>query len=59
MAINHLGELHVGRQPLLLEARTPVLEEASRPALALVLPELAEGFLEQVGGEKWTPPVGQ
>ena len=28
----------------------PVLEEAPRPGFALVVPELAEGLLEQVGG---------
>src|SRR5260221_14633372 len=48
MSINHLSELLVGFQPLPLQARTPVLEEASRPALALVVPELTEGLLEQV-----------
>jgi len=35
MAINHLGELYVGQQALPLDARTPVLEEAPRPTLAL------------------------
>ena len=50
MAINHIGELLVGRQALPLEARAPVLEETPRPAFALVVPELAEGLLEQVGG---------
>ena len=48
MAINHIGKLHIGRQALPLEARAPVLEESPRPALALVVPELAEGLLEQV-----------
>ena len=50
MAVNHIGELHVGRQTLPLEARAPILEEAPRPALTLIVPELAEGLLEEVGG---------
>lgn len=50
MAIDHLGELHVGWQALPLEAIAPVLEEAPRKALALIRPELAEGLLERVGG---------
>ena len=50
MAIDHLGELHVGWQALPLGAIAPVLEEAPRKALALIRPELAEGLLEQVGG---------
>src|ERR687891_2528041 len=48
--LNHRGELLVGTQALPLERRPPVLEEAARPALAPVVPELAERFLEQVGG---------
>ena len=54
--INHGGEFLVGPQALPLEGRPPVLEEAARPALAAVVPELAEGFLEQVGGVQ--PLVG-
>src|SRR3954454_16962413 len=49
MALNHLGKLFVGLQPLPFEGGAPVLEEAQCPALALVAPELAEGLLEQVG----------
>src|SRR3989442_15515601 len=49
MTSDHLGEFLVGSESLPLQARSPVLEEAPRPALALVVPELAEGFLEQVG----------
>ena len=50
MPIDQRDELLVGFEPLPFQARAPVLEEASRPALALVVPELAEGLLEQVGG---------
>src|SRR5260370_33976165 len=50
MAINHVGELLVGLQSLLLERRAPVLEKAPRPAFVLVAPELAKGLIEQIGG---------
>src|SRR6266851_10375618 len=43
--VNHRGELLVGPQALPLERRSPVLEEAARPALAPVVPELPERFL--------------
>src|SRR5207244_3242040 len=48
MTLNHFGEFLVGFEALPLQARAPVLEEAPRPALALVVPELTEGFPEQV-----------
>jgi hypothetical protein len=47
--VNHYGELLVGPQALPLEGGPPMLEEAARPALAAVVPELAERLLEQVG----------
>ena len=50
MTLDHVGELLVGLEPLPLERGAPVVEEAPRPALALVAPQLAEGLLEQVGG---------
>src|SRR5947207_15775259 len=50
MAIDHGGELLVGLEPLPFERRAPVLEEAPRPTLVLVAPELAKGLLEQIGG---------
>jgi hypothetical protein len=56
MAINHVSELLVGFQPLPFERCAPVLEEASRPTLMLVTPELAKGLLEQVGSVQ--PLVG-
>src|SRR5664280_1520566 len=49
MPIDYLGKLFIRCEPLPLQARAPVLEEAPRPALALVVPKLAEGFLQNVG----------
>ena len=49
VALDHLGELLVGLEPLPLQAGTPVVEEASGPAFALVAPQLAERLLENVG----------
>src|SRR5262249_15185825 len=49
MPIDHRGELLVRLEALPLEARTPVVEEASRPALALVAPQLAETLLQDIG----------
>src|ERR1019366_6750429 len=46
MTVDHLGELLVGFEPLPFQAGAPVLEEAPRPSLALVVPELSEGFLQ-------------
>ena len=48
MSINHLREFLVWFQTLPLQAGAPVVEEFSRPALALVVPELTEGFFKQV-----------
>src|SRR5438128_2145046 len=47
---DHCGKLLVGAEPLPLQSGAPVVEEAPGPALPLVLPELAEGLLEDVGG---------
>src|SRR6267143_4118684 len=47
--VNHRGELLVGAQALPLEGRPPVLEEAARPTLAAVVPELPERLFEEVG----------
>ena len=57
MPIDHLRKLLVGCEPLPLQARAPVLEEATRPALALVAPELTEGLPEQIG--RIQPLVGR
>ena len=40
MTIDDFGELLVGRKPLPLQARPPVVEEAARPAFDFVVPEL-------------------
>src|SRR5256712_5031026 len=53
---NHRGNFPVRPPALPLEARPPVLEEPAGPALPAVVPELAERFLEQVGGVQ--PLVG-
>jgi hypothetical protein len=50
MSLDHVSEVLVGFEPLPLQARAPVVEEAPRPALALVVPQLPEGLLEKVGG---------
>ena len=49
MPIDHLSELLVGLEPLPLQARAPVLEEAPSPNLTAVVPQLPEGFLEHIG----------
>ncbi len=48
MSINHFGEILKRFESLPLQTRTPVLEESPRPTLALVVPELTEGLLEQL-----------
>jgi hypothetical protein len=50
VAIDHLRELLIGGEPLPLEALCPPREEGAGPALGLVVPELAKGLFEQVGG---------
>ena len=56
VTIDHRGELLVGFEPLPPQRRLPVLEEAPRPSLAPVVPQLPEGFLEQIGDVE--PAVG-
>jgi len=46
----HVRELLIRLEPLPFQTGTPVLEEAPRPAFALVVPQLAEGLFQQVGG---------
>ena len=48
VAFSHLGELFVGFEPLPLQGGSPVIEKSLGPAFFFVVPELAEGFLEQV-----------
>jgi hypothetical protein len=45
VAVNHIGEALAGPEAL-PEAGSPVVEEAPRPTLAPVVPELTEGLLE-------------
>jgi len=62
MTVNHVGELFVGLQSLPLERCAPVFEEAPRPALVLVAPELepnsAEGNMTAAAG-RTAPAVPQ
>lgn len=50
MALNHLRKFFVRLQALPLPGRAPVLKEAACPAFLLIVPQLAERLLEQVGG---------
>jgi hypothetical protein len=59
MTLDHCREVFIRFQPLLLQCRAPLVEEASRPALPLIVPPLPEGFLKEirsvaplVGGEQ-------
>jgi hypothetical protein len=49
MTVDHIGEALIGFETLPFEARSPIVEEASCPGLALVVPQLTEGLLEEVG----------
>src|SRR6202045_2743073 len=49
MTIDDCHEFLIRLEPLPLEARAPVPEEASCPSLALVAPQLAEALLENIG----------
>ena len=50
MTFDHIGKLLVRLQPLPFEAGAPVLEGLPRPCLAVVIQQLSEALLEQVGG---------
>jgi hypothetical protein len=50
VTIDHLGEALAGFETLPFEAGAPVVEEAARPAFAVIVPKLAEGLLQDVGG---------
>ena len=56
MGLNELGELAIRFQALPFQAVFPALEKSPRAALGTVVPQLAEGFLEDVGGVQ--TPVG-
>jgi hypothetical protein len=49
MAFDHLCKLLIWLEPLPLQGRSPVIEEFSSPALFLILPKLAEEFLQETG----------
>jgi len=49
VVFDHPGELVEGFQPLPAESVPPLIEEAPRPPWGLVVPQLVERFLEQVG----------
>src|SRR5262249_49682509 len=55
VSLDHLGKLLEGLQALPLEGIPPVVEEPASPARSLIIPELLEGFLEEVGFVQ--PPV--
>src|SRR5216683_4021145 len=57
MTIDHRREFLIRLEPLPLEARAPVLEEAPCPSLAFVAPQLAEALLENIG--RVEPLVGR
>jgi hypothetical protein len=50
MTLYHFSEFLVRLQALPFQAGLPVIEEAPRPSFPLVAPQLAERFLQQVGG---------
>jgi hypothetical protein len=50
VSLDHVSEIQLGFQTLPFELRSPILEELPGPRLAAVIPQLAEGFLQQVRG---------
>ena len=56
MAIDHFGEFLIGFEPLPLDRIAPVLEEATRPSVALIVPQLSKRFSEYIRGVQ--PLVG-
>ena len=56
VVLDHPGELLVRLEALPSQGRLPSFEESPRPLLPLVVPQLAEHLLEQVGFVQ--PPVG-
>ena len=49
VTVDHRGELLVGLEALPLERGAPVLKEAPSPTLPLVVPQLPELLLEDIG----------
>ena len=56
VAIDQVGETLVGFEALPFETGSPIVEEAPRPCLAFVVPELAEGLFEDIG--RVEAPIG-
>ena len=56
VAINQVDETLVGFEALPVEAGSPIVEEAPRPCLALVIPQLAKGLFEDIG--RVETPIG-
>ncbi len=54
--LNQFGKFLERLEPLPAQLFTPLVEEASRPAFAPVVPQLTEAFLEKVSGVE--PLVG-
>jgi hypothetical protein len=57
--LDHCREGFVGFESLPLQLRAPIVEELACPGFATVIPELAEGFLEQVCGVESLVSRGQ
>ena len=55
MGFNQLGKLSIRLQSLPFQAVLPSFKEGAGTALGSVIPELAEGFLEEVGASVQTP----
>jgi len=56
VAIDQVGEALIGFEALPFEAGSPIVEEAPRPGLALIVPQLAEGLFEDIG--RVEAPIG-
>ncbi|HWX58287.1 MAG TPA: hypothetical protein VN024_07235 [Bradyrhizobium sp.] len=56
VAVDQVGEALVGFEALPFETGSPIVEEAPRPCLAFVVPELAEGLFEDIG--RVEAPIG-
>ena len=56
MGGNQLGKLPIWLQSLPVQAVLPALEKGTCSAFGVVVPQLSEAFLEDVGGVQ--PPVG-
>src|SRR5712691_5152489 len=56
MPLDHVGKALVRLEALPLQTISPAVEEGTSPDRILVVPELTEGLLEQVGGVE--PLVG-